>query len=154
MNRATGVGSMPRAARHPPAARSGAASGGSENGVPEFKVATLDELPPGRSRGVKVDGRRIGLFNVGGELFAIDDGCPHMRADLSCGAIAGRTVICGWHGWQFDLATGQCLTVEWARVRTYPLAARDGALYLTVEPEPPPDGEDEEEIPQIVWKRE
>ena len=74
-----------------------------------------------------------------------------MRADLSCGALRDRTVLCAWHGWQFDLATGQCLNVEWARVRTYPVSARKGAIYVTLEPEPEPEERDEP-IPQIVWK--
>ena len=120
--------------------------------MPEYKVATLDEVPLDGARAVKVDGRQIGLFNVGGELFAIDDACPHMRADLSCGVVREKTVLCGWHGWQFDLTTGQCTNVEWAKVRTYPVSAREGAIYVTVEAEPAAE-ETEEEIPQIVWKK-
>ena len=120
--------------------------------MPEFKIATAEEVLPGQGRTVRVDDRQIALFNVGGKFYAMDDACPHMRADLSCGVLREKTVICGWHGWEFDLETGNCLNIEWAQVRTYPLALREGDIYLTVEPPPEEQAEPEGEVPQIVWK--
>ena len=119
--------------------------------MPDFKIAAVEEVPPGQGRTIRVEGRQIALFNVDGDFYAIDDGCPHMRADLSCGVLKDRTIICGWHGWQFDLETGACLNVEWAKVRRYPLALRGQEIYLTLEPDPIPE-EAEEEVPQIIWK--
>ncbi|MGD8375118.1 MAG: nitrite reductase small subunit NirD [Acidobacteriota bacterium] len=121
--------------------------------MPEYKVATLEEIPENGAHAVRIEGRQIGLFHVGGKIFAIDDGCPHMRADLSCGVVKDETVLCGWHGWQFDLNTGRCLNIEWARVRTYPVENRDGSIFVTVEPDPPPAEDQEEEMPRIVWKQ-
>ena len=120
--------------------------------MPEFKVATVSEIPAGRGRSVRVGERRIALFHVDGSYFAIDDRCPHMGADLSSGILKDRTVMCSWHGWQFDLESGGCLNVEWAKLRNYPLIIRGQEIFLTIEPDPPPPDE-EEEPPEIVWKK-
>ena len=119
--------------------------------MPEFKVATAGEVPPGQGRTIRVDGKQIALFNVSGEFYAIDDGCPHMRASLSCGVVKDKTVLCGWHGWQFDLESGDCLNVGWAKVGRYDVAVRGSDIFLTIEAKPEPD-EGDEELPQIVWK--
>jgi len=50
---------------------------------------------------------------------ACKDRCTHMGALLSEGRIHGASVVCGWHGWTFDLATGQCTNKDWASVETY-----------------------------------
>ncbi len=120
--------------------------------MPEFKIAIAEELQPGQGRTIKVSDLQIALFNVDGKFYAIDDACPHMRADLSCGVLRERTVLCGWHGWEFELETGNCLNVEWAKVRTYPVDLRNGEVFLSVEPLAVEDDEPEDEVPRIVWK--
>lgn len=53
-------------------------------------------------------GRRIAIFNVEGDLHAIDDTCTHRPASLSeDGELDDGVLICGWHGSMFDLATGK-----------------------------------------------
>ncbi len=76
--------------------------------MPRFvKMATVDELPPGRSKEVEFEGRIYALFNVGGEISAIDGICPHQGGPLAEGCMEGSTVTCPWHGWQFDVRTGK-----------------------------------------------
>jgi 3-phenylpropionate/trans-cinnamate dioxygenase ferredoxin subunit len=74
------------------------------------KVATIGELPSGTIRQVVVNGRKVGLFNVAGTIYALDDSCTHRGAPLSEGECEGTEVICPWHAARFDLATGaaQC----------------------------------------------
>ena len=117
----------------------------------EYRIGEMTAFPKGSGRAIKVEGRTIALFNLGGELIAVDDGCPHMRASLACGVVRGRTVLCGWHGWQFDLDSGACMNVEWAKLRRYPVTVRDGQVVLTYDPEPEA-APDEPPIPQIVWR--
>ena len=90
-------------------------------------------MPPGGRKRVTVGGRDIVLFNVGGEFFALADRCPHQGGRLSegqagrAGGVAGagplrwsrpgEIVRCPWHGWEFDLRTGQT-RCEPARLRT------------------------------------
>lgn len=71
-----------------------------------MKVATLEEIAPGTARQVVVNGRKIGLFNRNGKIFALDDTCPHRGANLSEGECDETSVFCPWHGAAFDLATG------------------------------------------------
>ncbi|SDI13879.1 Rieske (2Fe-2S) protein [Pseudomonas panipatensis] len=50
--------------------------------------------------------RSIVLFNIDGELYAIDDSCPHAGASLFSGTLQGRWLQCPAHGLRFDLASG------------------------------------------------
>ena len=56
-------------------------------------VASVGDIKPGEKKLVTVKGREVGVFNVGGEFFALANRCPH----------AGGP----WHGWEFDIRTGQ-----------------------------------------------
>ena len=72
------------------------------------KVARLADLPPGT--GMMVVGpfdKPMALFNVGGEAFAINAVCPHRGGPLANGRLDGHIVACPWHGWTFDVRTGQ-----------------------------------------------
>jgi nitrite reductase (NADH) small subunit len=112
-------------------------------------VCALAELPPGTRRIVEIGGRSIGVFNVGGTLYAIRNLCPHRGAPLCLGTIGGtmmpsdphtyvygledRLLRCPWHGWEFDLQTGRPpLTPAQVRVRTYPVEIRDDQVVVEV----------------------
>jgi len=102
-------------------------------------VAAVDEIPPGGRKIVEVAGRSIGLFNLGGQFFALRNRCPHQGAPLCEGRIwgavestrpgefsysrGGEILACIWHGWEFDIRTGQ----SWCdprklRVKSYDVA--------------------------------
>ena len=72
-----------------------------------IKVAKTNELEPGQTRLVEVKGKRIALFNVDGQFFAIDNTCTHRGGPLAEGAISGHEVTCPWHGATFDIRTGK-----------------------------------------------
>ncbi len=73
-----------------------------------IKVAQLSEIPDQSARCVEVEGRRIGLFNLGGTIHAIDDVCPHAEGSLSEGEITGDEVMCPLHFATFNIRTGEC----------------------------------------------
>ncbi len=76
--------------------------------MPGFvKMANLGELPPGRSKEVEHDGRIYAIFNVEGIISAIDGICPHQGGPLADGPVHGTVVTCPWHGWPFDVRTGE-----------------------------------------------
>lgn len=70
-------------------------------------VATTHEIPPGTGKTVDVDGVWIAVFNVEGVFYAIDNSCPHAGGPLGEGKLCGTVVECPWHGWKFDILTGQ-----------------------------------------------
>jgi 3-phenylpropionate/trans-cinnamate dioxygenase ferredoxin subunit len=107
-------------------------------------VATADQIPPGGRMLVTVDGREIGIFNVGGEYYGIGNRCPHNGASLCKGRIVGlveasepgsyafsrrgELVRCPWHGWEFDLKTGQSrCEPDRTKVRSYDLKVETGS---------------------------
>jgi nitrite reductase/ring-hydroxylating ferredoxin subunit len=78
--------------------------------MPEFvKVATTDQVVPGRGRLIDVGGQEIALFNVAGTFYAIDNNCTHVGGPLCEGELNGTEVTCPWHGAAFDVTTGQVL---------------------------------------------
>ena len=88
-----------------------------------YVVAAVDEIAPGERKIVTVAGRSIGVFNVGGEFFALRNRCPHQGGALCEGQLWGvlqserpgefdfrpsrEVIACPWHGWEFHLRTGQ-----------------------------------------------
>jgi nitrite reductase/ring-hydroxylating ferredoxin subunit len=70
------------------------------------RVAKLWEIPPGSCKEVEVAGRVVAVFNVDGQLHALDGICPHVGGPLGQGPLTGKVVTCPWHGWQFDVTTG------------------------------------------------
>jgi nitrite reductase/ring-hydroxylating ferredoxin subunit len=70
------------------------------------KVATVGEVAPGKAKQVTINGHKVGLYNVNGTYYAIDDVCTHRGAPLSEGDFEGTVVVCPWHGAQFDVTSG------------------------------------------------
>ncbi len=70
-------------------------------------VGTLDELPPGACLSVEKEGQGIALCNSGGTIYALDNTCPHAGGPLGEGSVDGDVVECPWHGWRFNLRTGE-----------------------------------------------
>ena len=93
------------------------------------------DRPPGASAWVvrAPDGRGFAVFDVGDGLRVTDAVCPHNGGPLEQGWVRdGRTLICPWHWYRFDLDTGTCRTNPDHRLRTYPVLDRDGARFADV----------------------
>lgn len=88
-------------------------------------VCPAADLPPGERRIISIGKKSIGVFNIGGEYFAVLNLCPHQFAPLCEGRITGycapspvgeyhferegEIIRCPWHGWEFDLKTGRSI---------------------------------------------
>ena len=74
-----------------------------------FQAAKISEIRSGERKRVELNGERISIFNIEGELFAISDQYPHKKtAPLISATLNGVGVKCPNHGYRFDLKTGQC----------------------------------------------
>jgi 3-phenylpropionate/trans-cinnamate dioxygenase ferredoxin subunit len=107
------------------------------NDIAETKipVCPATELPPGAMRLVEHDGRRIGVFNCDGALYAIEDRCSHDNGPLAEGEFdpSSCTVECPRHGSLFDLTTGRPKSLPaFAPVQTFPIAIEDDTVTLEV----------------------
>jgi len=120
-----------------------------------YVVATTDEVPPGGRVIVTVAGRSIGVFNLNGEFFALRNRCPHQGGPLCEGRIwgalkaevpgaveydrAGEILTCAWHGWEFDIRTGQSWCDPHAlRVRRYAVSVEQATAAPAPGLEPGP----------------
>ena len=110
-------------------------------------VATVDEIAPGSCKIVSVRGREIGVFHVNAEFFALFNRCPHEGAELCKGRITGRMeadkpgdyrlthagemLRCPWHGWEFDIRTGQSwCDPDHTYVRSFKVSVQPGASLV------------------------
>jgi 3-phenylpropionate/trans-cinnamate dioxygenase ferredoxin subunit len=109
-----------------------------------YVVASVAEVPPGTHRVFTVGGRPIGIFNLDGEFYGLLNRCPHQGGRLCDGLVTGlavgdrpgefrmirkgEMVRCPWHGWEFDIRTGQswCEPAK-VRARAYPTEIAAGA---------------------------
>lgn len=71
------------------------------------KVAAIKKIKLGEGKLVETGGKKMALFNVGGEFFAIEDTCPHRGGPLSEGTLEGDEVSCPWHAATFNIKTGE-----------------------------------------------
>lgn len=72
-------------------------------------AGTRADIPVGGMIAVKLEGTEVLLANIGGNIYAIDNRCPHMGGNLSKGMLNGQVVTCPVHGSQFDVTTGKNL---------------------------------------------
>jgi chlorite dismutase len=97
------------------------------------EACALEELAPGETRTVYLEGKMVGLFNVGGQLYALNNRCTHARGPLSEGKVNADecSVTCPWHYGKFDLRTGAAVDGLVRRpVETYQIEIRDGVIYV------------------------
>ena len=94
------------------------------------RIAEIADVPPGTATTVDAAGRTLGLFNVDGALYAVDNTCPHRGGPLGAGDLEGAIVTCPWHGWRYDVTTGTRDGDPVVRVACYPVTVEDGAAYV------------------------
>jgi 3-phenylpropionate/trans-cinnamate dioxygenase ferredoxin subunit len=98
-------------------------------------VCPLDELPPGRMTLVPAGAITVGVYNVDGELYAIEDRCSHDDGPLAEGDWDPEegVVVCPRHGSKFDLRTGRPLTLPaYQPVAVFPVRVEDGLIKVEV----------------------
>jgi nitrite reductase (NADH) small subunit len=85
------------------------------------RIAGTGDVKPGHGIVVEVNGKTVAVFNVDGTFHAIDNTCVHRGGPLGEGEVEGGVVTCPWHGWQFNIATGECVKNPSAKVEVYPV---------------------------------
>lgn len=96
-------------------------------------VGRVEDVPDGRGATVELDGgKELALYHVGEEFYAIENFCPHRGAPLADGNLCGHAVECDWHGWRFDLRTGQCINRPGDAVESYEVRIEDGWIKIVL----------------------
>jgi nitrite reductase/ring-hydroxylating ferredoxin subunit len=95
---------------------------------------------------VDLDGREVAVFRVDGDLVALSNHCVHQGGPVCEGRLSGtlaeaadgrltydrggEVVACPWHGWEFDVRTGEALADPAYRQPTFEVVEEDGAVYV------------------------
>ena len=110
-------------------------------------VAPVSDIPPGHRKLVKVNGRAVVVFNLGGEFFALNNRCPHRGGSLCAGkqtavvqssepgeyrtSRKGEIIRCPWHSWEFDIRTGKSwCDPEEVKARRFGVSVEKGAKLI------------------------
>jgi nitrite reductase/ring-hydroxylating ferredoxin subunit len=97
-----------------------------------IKMGKLSDLPPGTVLEKQVLARRVAVVNDRGNIFGIESECKHMRASLATGGVKDGRLVCRWHGWQYDLETGECLTVAGFKLRKYEIEIYGDEIFILI----------------------
>ncbi len=97
-----------------------------------IKAAEVNDLTPGQGKLVQVGGLDIALFNVNGTYYAMGAVCPHEDGPLHEGVVDGETIICPWHGYDFNVKTGECSLDSELRVTTFVVTSEGNDLFIEV----------------------
>lgn len=117
----------------------------------KIKVCRREELEPDSRKVISVEkGREIGIFNVDGEYYAVENVCPHRGGPVCNGQIQKKikaewkgpgnrieetfssipTIACPWHGWEFKLENGEHIGDSKIYVKTYEVVVEDDNVYV------------------------
>lgn len=97
------------------------------------KVATVQEIPPGRVKAVEVEGAPVAVCNVGGQFFAVENICTHDGGLLDQGELLGEVIECPRHGAQFDVRTGAVLALPAVKpLKTFPVRVEGDDILIGV----------------------
>ncbi|QDU93399.1 Rieske (2Fe-2S) protein [Lignipirellula cremea] len=97
-----------------------------------IRIAAVSDCPPGEAREFVAAGRMVALYHVDDEFYAIDGVCPHQGGPLGKGTLAGCTVTCPWHGWQYDVRTGKHCSLESLVQPTFAVKVENDEIFVDV----------------------
>ena len=116
-----------------------------------YRVCAVEEIPDKGGVLAEVGDRQVGVFKYKGELHAYANRCIHMGGPICTGEILGATkveldagkqivgakldedemrLVCPWHGWEYDLATGEVAHDRSIRLRRFEVTVEDGVVYV------------------------
>lgn len=119
----------------------------------EHTIVTEEELTDGERVVVQIEGREICVFNIDGEFYAYANWCAHQAGPACEGNLTGTTeavfdeesldteltynkedqiLNCPWHGWEYDVTSGKCLSRQKTQLPRYPVKVEDGDIVITI----------------------
>jgi nitrite reductase (NADH) small subunit len=95
-------------------------------------VARVDDVPAGSVRAVRAGDEEIALAHCDGGFYAVQQHLLHLEGPLGEGVLEGCALTCPWHGWQYDVRTGQNEFDLAIQLRTYDVQVEDGEVRVRV----------------------
>jgi nitrite reductase/ring-hydroxylating ferredoxin subunit len=99
-----------------------------------FTVAKVGDLEEGKAKVCQAGGTPVALILCAGTYRALGNVCRHRGGPIGEGHIDTheRTVTCPWHGWQYDVETGQAKLNPMAKLAVYPVEVVGNEIRVTV----------------------
>ncbi|MEO0883430.1 MAG: nitrite reductase small subunit NirD [Pseudomonadota bacterium] len=96
-------------------------------------VCALEEVPIRGARRLEIGGQTVGVFRTtSGEVYAIENKCPHLGGPLSEGIVHDSAVTCPLHNWIIDLNTGQARGADEGCVARFDVEVRDARIFVNI----------------------
>jgi NAD(P)H-dependent nitrite reductase small subunit len=96
------------------------------------EIANTADVSVGRAKAFTIDGRTIALYHTHEGFFATDNTCPHRGGPLAEGDLMGNEIVCPWHLWGFDVATGACTGNPEIAIATHEVRVDDDRVLVSV----------------------
>jgi nitrite reductase/ring-hydroxylating ferredoxin subunit len=108
-------------------------------------VGPVEKFSDGRMSVVRAGRLEIGIIRWSGAVYAISNVCTHQGGPLCHGVLAARltaerpgdmqvgetlVIACPWHGWEFDIASGEAIWDPTKRIRTFPVHIANGRVMV------------------------
>lgn len=88
------------------------------------------DLPEGRPIRFEAGEHDVLLVRLGSRILAYRNQCPHMGNPLHQGPVEGNVITCPWHGFRFDLGSGECLTVPHVQLEPFPVRVHGQRVWV------------------------
>jgi nitrite reductase/ring-hydroxylating ferredoxin subunit len=100
--------------------------------MPRVKIASVSKLPSGAVMPAAAGDESYAVCHAEGAIHVLDGVCPHAGGPLGQGVLHGTTLVCPWHGWEYDCRTGVCTFNDEVRVATYPVTVSGDDVLIEV----------------------
>ena len=98
-----------------------------------YEVCEDEDLPVLSARQVQIKEKAIAIIKtVDGQVYAVDDSCPHRQGSLSEGMVYGNFVSCPLHAWSFNLSDGKARAPDSGRISCYGAKVEEGKIWVAV----------------------
>jgi nitrite reductase/ring-hydroxylating ferredoxin subunit len=95
-------------------------------------VARVDDVAPGSVTTVHAGDTTLALARVGDEFYATQGHCIHLQGPLGEGNVEGHVLTCPWHGWQYDVRTGENEFDRAICLETFDVVVEDGDVKVAL----------------------
>lgn len=95
-------------------------------------VARVDEVPEGERKIVNIGAMSVGVLHHNGNWIALRNSCLHRGGPVLTGCIEGNTITCPWHGFQYDVMTGELLVDPSAKLDTFAVTIKDDQIHIQI----------------------
>jgi nitrite reductase/ring-hydroxylating ferredoxin subunit len=98
----------------------------------EYRIGSLADVEAGEAILTEAGGQDVALFMCRGKVIATNGQCPHAEGPLHEGEVEGTILTCPWHGWTFDLETGQCQEDDEIVLERYPVRIEGDDVFVSL----------------------